>query len=280
MATHISTPAGSGVSVYRLIPCGILLLAGLFCAPFDSYAAEPASDLQETGRLLAILLDSGRVTIGRNQALLNDPSRGDKGFTPEVFASQTIAVFKERTGHDLANLAEASVPPMAKPLLERLLEESKKTVASYQAVLNMPGLVYKGLIPATFGTETGTRFQNWSGLYLKQTAPERFLRNMKNQPDSFEKAEMDKMNDPAFPRDGQQIVSAVDEDGSYVRVLLPLFYEKACLSCHGTPKGERDITGYPREGAREGELGGAISVKIQQSRTGSPPMADRLPPSR
>ena len=69
---------------------------------------------------------------------------------------------------------------------------------------------------------------------------------MKNQPDSFEKAEMDKMNDPAFPRDGQQIVSAVDEDGSYVRVLLPLFYEKACLSCHGTPKGERDITGYPR----------------------------------
>jgi len=47
-----------------------------------------------------------------------------------------------------------------------------------------------------------------------------------------------------------------------VRVLLPLFYGKDCLSCHGTPKGERDVTGYPREGAKEGDLGGAISVKI------------------
>ena len=46
-----------------------------------------------------------------------------------------------------------NVPGMAKPLLEQLLGESKRTVASYQPVLNMQGLVYKGFIPATFGTE-------------------------------------------------------------------------------------------------------------------------------
>ena len=57
-----------------------------------------------------------------------------------------------------------------------------------------------------------------------------------------------------------------------MRVLLPLFYEKACLSCHGQPKGERDITGYSREGAKEGELGGAISVKIEGSRMGVSPL--------
>jgi len=66
-------------------------------------------------------------------------------------------------------------------------------------------------------------------------------------------------------------VSETLEEGKSVRVLLPLFYEKACLSCHGQPKGERDITGYPREGGKEGELGGVISVKIERNRTGVSP---------
>ena len=252
---------------------GIAIVGGVCTLglPFFSAADEIEAELRETGRLLAILLDSGRVAIGRNQALLNDPSKGDKGFTPEVFAAQAMAVFKERTGHDLADLAHANVPGMAKPLLEQLLAESKRTVASYQPVLNMQGLVYKGFIPATFGTETGTRFQKWSGIYLKQTAPDHLLRNPKNKPDPFEVAQMARMNDPAYSRHGEAIVSETLEDGKSVRVLLPLFYEKACLSCHGQPKGERDITGYPREGGKEGELGGAISVKIERSRIGVSP---------
>ena len=197
--------------------------------------------------------------------------KGDKGFTSEVFAAQVIAVFKERTGYDLADLAHANVPGLAKPLLERLLVESKKTVESYQPVLNMQGLVYKGLIPATFGTETGARFQKWSGVYLKQTAPEHLLRNPKNKPDAFEVTQMTKMKDLAQAHNGDAIVSEMVEEGKSVRVLLPLFYEKACLSCHGQPKGERDITGYSREGGKEGELGGVISVKIERNRVGVSP---------
>ena len=243
--------------------CIILVVCAVLLGDFFSLAgAEKEDDVRESGRLLAVLLDSGRVTIGRNQELINDPDKGDKGFTPEVFAQQMIALFKERTGHDLTNLNMAQVPTMAKPLLERLLEESKKTVATYQTVINMKGLQYKGLIPATFGTETGARFQAWSGVYLKQTAPEHLLRNPKNKPDAFEIAAMQKMGDPSFPRDGEQTLSELVEEGKRLHVLLPLFYGKACLSCHGSPKGERDITGYPREGAKEGELGGAISVKL------------------
>jgi general secretion pathway protein A len=194
--------------------------------------------------------------------LINDPAKGDKGFTPDVFAEEVITLFKQRTGHDLRNLDSARVPAMAKPLLERLLEESKKTVATYQTVINVKGIKYKGLIPATFGTETGTRFQQWSGVYLKQTAPEQRLRNAKNKPDAFEISAMHKIEEPSFPRDGDQILSEVAEGGKTLRALLPLFYGKACLSCHGDPKGERDLTGYPREGAQEGVLGGAISVKL------------------
>ena len=36
----------------------------------------------------------------------------------------------------------------------------------------------------------------------------------------------------------------------------------SCLSCHGEPKGELDITGYPKEGAHEGDLGGIISITL------------------
>ena len=66
--------------------------AGLFAAILGFIGAglfpvmvSASEDAVETGRLLAILLDSGRVTVGANQSLINDPDKGDKGFTPEAF---------------------------------------------------------------------------------------------------------------------------------------------------------------------------------------------------
>lgn len=238
---------------------GSVLLFALAVSPASGGQLEDASD---TARLVAILLDAGRVTVAKNQQLINDPGKGDKGFTSAVFEKQVIAEFQQRTGIALDNLENEGIPAMAKPLLARLLEESKKTVASYQTVINMPGLKYKGLIPATFGTETAKRFQNWSGVYLKQTAPEPLLRNPKNKPDTYEAAGFQRFAGSPAQRGSDAVLSEVVEDEQSVRVMLPLFYGKACLACHGEPKGERDISGYPREGAKEGDLGGAISVKI------------------
>ncbi|WP_447969569.1 Tll0287-like domain-containing protein [Nitrospira sp. M1] len=219
------------------------------------------AELVETGRLLAKLLDAGRIIIGHNQAVINDPSRGDKGFTSEVFEAQVMVFFQKETGVDLQSLQNADVPAHAKPLLARLLSVSKETVASYQAVINIPGVKYKGLIPATFGTETAKRFRNWSKIYLKQTAPDHFLRNPQNKADGYE-AEVMKVFAASSPRDRQDIYSTTVDEESSVRVLMPLYYEKSCLSCHGGPKGEKDISGYKKEGGHEGELAGAISVKL------------------
>ena len=44
--------------------------------------------------------------------------------------------------------------------------------------------------------------------------------------------------------------------------MVPEYYAASCLACHGEPKGSRDITGYPREGAHEGDLGGVISITL------------------
>jgi general secretion pathway protein A len=236
----------------------VLLMA---LTPTMSWAA-PVDDASETGRLLAILLDAGRSAIAKNQDLINDASKADKGFTARVFEQKVAEEYQQRTGIVLNNLEAAQVPSMAKPLLARLLEEAKKTIDTYQPVINIPGFAYKGLIPATFGTETATRFQSWSGIYMKQTAPPQLVRNPKNKPDEYETSAFVRLSTPGPQQTADSVLTEVTDEGTQVRVILPLYYRQACLACHGEPKGQRDISGYPREGAREGELGGAISVKV------------------
>jgi general secretion pathway protein A len=87
-------------------------------------------------------------------------------------------------------------------------------------------------------------------------------RNPKNTPDEFEARVLKAFADPNYPRQGEKIVSETVDGGKAVRVMLPLFMLKGCLPCHGEPKGEKDISGYMKEGAKEGDLAGAISVKV------------------
>ena len=245
-----------------------VIIISVFCVSLAAgLSPSPAfadADTVETGRLLAILLDSGRVTIAGVQALINDPEKGDKGFTPEVFEEGVIAKFKERSGIDLTRIKTEKIPAQARQLLPMLVEAGKKVVATYQPILNKQGLAYKNFIPATWGTQAAAIFTARTGTYLKQTTLEEVLRNPKNKADEFEAAVMKKFADPAYPRQGEKIVNEMVDGGRTTRVMLPLFHVKGCLPCHGEPKGERDISGYIREGGKLGELAGAISVKLTQ----------------
>jgi general secretion pathway protein A len=220
------------------------------------------ADMVETGRLLAILHDSGRVTIAGVQQLINDPEKGDKGFTPEVFEQKLIEKFKERSGVDLTKLKTEKVPELAKKLLPMLVESCKKVVATYQPIINKQGLGYKNFIPATFGTQAAAIFTARTGSYIKQTTFDEVLRNPRNKADAFELAVLKKFADPAYPRQGEKVISETVDGGKVTRVMLPLFHVKGCLICHGEPKNERDISGYLKEGGKLGELAGAISVKL------------------
>jgi Protein of unknown function (DUF3365) len=44
--------------------------------------------------------------------------------------------------------------------------------------------------------------------------------------------------------------------------MVPEYYGASCLTCHGSPKGAVDITGYPKEGGKENDLGGVISLVL------------------
>ncbi|MEK7222534.1 MAG: hypothetical protein AAB130_05420, partial [Nitrospirota bacterium] len=136
----------------------VSLVVGLSPAP-----ALADAESVETGRLLAILLDSGRVAVAGVQALINDETKGDKGFTPEVFEQRMVEKFKERSGVDLTKLKTEKVPAQAKQLLPMLVEAGKKVVATYQPILNKQGLAYKNFIPATWGTQAAAIFTARTG---------------------------------------------------------------------------------------------------------------------
>ncbi len=239
-----------------LIFVGVIML--IIAQPFTVGAVERA-EAEETARLLAKLLQSGRMVIERNQLLIDDPHRGEKGFTPEVFEQQVIQEFRARTGIDLAALPTAPVsviiPPLAKELLPALVQASREVVRDVQVVINQRGIGYKNFIPATYGSQASARFSKSSHVRLKQTAIE--PRNPKNEPDEYEASVLKWLS--GRPR-AEAYVSELTEEGRTLRVVMPIYYAKDCLSCHGLPKGDLDISGYPKEGHKEGDLAGAITV--------------------
>jgi type II secretory pathway predicted ATPase ExeA len=230
-------------------------LAGNSMTPADK--AERA----ETARLLAVLLDSGRVVVGKAQPKINNPRIEDKGFSGAVFENQLRKEFQTRAGYDLHDIAVAPMPDRAKPLLLKLARLMQKAVQDIQTDINKKGIGFKGFIPATFGTKVAEQFSRDTGLKLRQIGPPGIPpRNPDNKPNEQEEQALIVMQ-KSHPRAGDHIVEQQVSDHG-VRVLLPLFYTRQCLSCHGKPKGELDISGYEKEGFKEGDLGGAISVTI------------------
>jgi len=98
---------------------------------------------------------------------------------------------------------------------------------------------------------------------VKVTAPPDLVRNRKARPDAWE-AEIikTKLLDPQRPK-GQSYSAVVDtNDRPAFRIMVPEYYAASCLACHGSPKGEMDITGYPKEGGKLGDLGAVISITL------------------
>lgn len=221
--------------------------------------AVERAEAEEAARLLAKLLESGRAVIERNQSLIDDPHKGEKGFTPELFEQQVVAEFHVKTGIDLNALPTAPVslriPPLAKELLPALMQASREVIRDAQVVINQRGIGYKNFIPATYGSQASARFSKAAHVRLKQTAIQ--PRNPKNEPDEYEASVLKWLS--ARPR-AEAYVSELTEEGRTLRVVMPIYYAKDCLACHGEPKGDLDISGYPKEGHREGDLAGAITV--------------------
>lgn len=233
-----------------------LNLVFFLTCPNIGWPQAPREETEKTAQHLATLLNVGRLIVERNQTLINDPRMGDKGFTPEVFEHEVVDEFMRQTTIDLKQLP-SHLFSLAKELLPMLLQSSKEVVADVQFVINQRGIGFKNFVPATFGSQAARKFSNRSHVKIKQTALN--PRNLKNTPDAYEENVLKRL--ATQPAVNTSITEWID-NGTTLRSVTPLYYSQDCLACHGKPRGILDISGYPREGAQEGDLAGAISIQI------------------
>lgn len=235
----------------------LIIGAGLCAAivggvPSSVRAGEEA----ETAELLISLLKVGRGVVSENQSLINDASKGNKGFTDEFLAQQVTEKFKAKAHVDLSK--PNGTPQSA--VLQALLESEREVVQEAQPIINKQGVAFKGFLPAVFARKSGERFFKKTGIRLKLTGTD--YRFPGNKPDDFEAEVLRMFADPRHPK-GQQYVKTTMANGKPVlRVMDPEYAGATCLTCHGGPKGEKDITGMKKEGWKEGDLAGAISITM------------------
>lgn len=246
------TALGRSCVFAALFGCTLLL-------PFAS--AEEAADVA-TGMRLAELLRAARSVLSNYQPVINDPALGDKHLDGARFTAEATALYAKRTGGQLIpdDLAERD-----RKLLQAQIEAMREVIDEQQDDINRPGIGFKGFVPAVFARLMNEKFAAKMGneALVRVTAPEVLVRNRKSLPDDWETRVISEVfSDPERPKDDAYTEVTEVNGRPAFRMLLPEYYTESCLSCHGTPKGEIDITGYPKEGGKAGDLGGAISIVL------------------
>jgi cytochrome c553 len=239
---------------------GIFLIAvfGLSAVPLRAGADDDAA----IAKSLADMLRAARQVISNNQTRINDPNLGDKGLNGNVVLQQAVEIYKKTTGTD-----PASVDPASRHgrLLHAQMDAIVEVTDANQATINAKGVGFKAFIPAVFARLVNEAFENRAKdeAQVKVTAPEQLVRNRKARPDEWEGDVIrSKLLQADWPRGQAYAADAVTKGRSAYRMMMPEYYAASCLSCHGSPKGETDITGYPKEGGKEGDLGAVISVTL------------------
>jgi hypothetical protein len=242
--------------------------AGMSAAIVLSIAAnrpalsQPADDETQIAKSLAAMLRSGRTVVSRKQDRINDPTLGNKGLDGKTVLAEAIKIYQETTGTDPLSIDGKSRHGI---LIRMQMDAIVEVIDAHQQTINRQGVGFKGFIPAVFGRLVNESFGRRAvgNAEMKVTAPPTLIRNAKTRPDEWESEIIrDKLLSLTWPKD--QLYSAVTQSKGRPahRTAVPEYYGASCLACHGSPKGEIDITGYPKEGATAGDLGGVISITL------------------
>ncbi len=231
---------------------------------FGSAFATVQSGEEELAKDLATLFRSARAVISSNQKLINDASLGDKGLTADKVVAEAKVNYEKATGRAFVGAGSATLAGQAQ---QAMFESIAEVMNNAQAMINEPGKGFKGFLPAIFARQVAQGFSvRMDGkLSIKLTAPKNYVRNRANRPDTWESDVIEmKFRSAGWETNKPYSEVAQHKGKQAFRFILPEYYKPSCLGCHGTPKGDLDITGGRKEGGTLGELGGAISVVIYQ----------------
>ncbi|KAA3618445.1 MAG: DUF3365 domain-containing protein [Calditrichaeota bacterium] len=247
---------------------------GIIAFTFISISALSKKDNKA---LLEELKSSAMSQIENHQTLFNtnkDGSVTDKGISPAWFGKASYKQFKTMSkgmewkvkhlsnNYEVGQLGEA---------LSIYLAAARIVVARSQKKINTDSdgtANPKHFYPAVFGRLTAQEFQKRTGIDIKQTTTGKGMgaRNKQyNSPDSWEKMALQKFESNDLSRAIGFGENVTESGENYYRFMYPLEIKKACLSCHGAPRGSKDISGHVREGYELHDVRGGISVKITTS---------------
>ena len=240
---------------------------GILAATAIALAATPpagtaGNDDSQIAKSLATMLSAGRTVVSRHQATINDANLANKGFDSASVLAEATKIYQDTAGVD-----PMSIDPNSRhgKLIRMQMDSIAEVITAHQETINRKGVGFKGFIPAVFARQVGESFgRRATGLAeMKVTAPPKLVRNPKAKADTWEsRAIGEKLMAANWSKD--MVFSEVSEANGKpaYRTAMPEYYAASCLSCHGSPAGEIDITGYPKEGAAVGDLGGVISITL------------------
>jgi Protein of unknown function (DUF3365) len=237
------------------------MAAGVLAGSLGNAQQSEDADLDLALRL-AVLLQSARAVIGAEQALINDPAIGDKGLSgAAVLARATEAYLAKVGGPPVTAEMDAREAQLVGAMTASITEVMDANAGS----INREGVAFKGFVPAVFGRLVTEAFGDRVGdlAQIKVTAPVNLVRNRKSRPDEWENQVItENLLSPDW-QTGAVYSSLTEAAGRPAfRVMVPEYYGEGCLACHGSPAGEVDVTGYPKEGGALGDLGGVISITL------------------
>ena len=246
--------------IFRQTAMLLCLAMGLTAAP--EVSRSDTGEEVVLGNRLAAVLRAGRSVVSNSQDLINDPAIADKGLTGDKFYAQVIETYLAQNGQPPL---DDSLTDYERKLTETQLEAMVEVINENQDIINAEGLAFKGFIPAVFARLVNEKFgaEMASQAAVKVTAPKALVRNRKARPDDWEnRVIVEKFLDPAWSTGEPYFEKTTVNGRDAFRMLIPEYYSDSCLSCHGGPMGETDVTGFPKEGGEAGDLAGAISITL------------------
>jgi signal transduction histidine kinase len=115
---------------------------------------------------------------------------------------------------------------------------------------------FKNIYCAIAGKSVAALFMRDTDYTVKYVSLE--PRRSNSRPDAFEREALEFF---ALSGEDDEIYQITTyEDREVFRYTTPIFIKESCLSCHGDPKGEIDITGHAKEGLQNGDIAGAVSI--------------------
>jgi len=241
----------------------ITILICLVCSVGLVHESWALTEIQkkEIALELAKIFEAAKQVIEDNQALINDPRKGEKGLTGKAVVNLTKKYYNEKA----SPVFDAQRYPLYDRCQIALFSSIYEVIQRAQFLINKEEGDFKGFISAVFIRQVIDKFnRKMEGRVIANlTASRKLVRNQANWPDNWEhKILKNKFSDEKWIK-GEEAFGVSEKKGKEAfRLMIPIYHQQSCLECHGEPKGEVDITGGQKEGAKLGDLAGGISITI------------------